>query len=56
MRLQNFRNLTLVCALLSFALLASPTLAQTQRRGQRGNIPGGFAEGRLMKKHAKRSV
>jgi len=53
MRLQEFRNRTLLCGLVGLALLASPTFGQTQRRGQRGNIPGGFAEGRLMKKHAK---
>jgi Spy/CpxP family protein refolding chaperone len=34
----------------SIGLLASPTLAQN--RGGRGNIPGGLAEGRLMKKNA----
>jgi Spy/CpxP family protein refolding chaperone len=52
MRLQNSRHWTLLlfCGLAGIALLASPTLAQN--RGGRSNTPGGFAEGRLMKKNA----
>jgi Spy/CpxP family protein refolding chaperone len=41
----------LFCALISVALLASA--ASGQRRTGRANTPGGFAEGRLMKKKAK---
>ena len=51
MRLQSSRRLMLFCALMSIALLASTALAQ--RRSARLNTPGGFAEGRLMKKQAK---
>jgi Spy/CpxP family protein refolding chaperone len=41
----------LFCALISVALLASA--ASAQRRTGRANTPGGYAEGRLMKKKAK---
>ena len=51
MRLQSSRRLMLFCALISIALLASA--ASAQRRSGRANTPGGFAEGRLMKKKAK---
>ena len=43
-------RLILFCGLISIALLASTAMAQ-QRSG-RANTPGGFAEGRLMKKKA----
>jgi len=51
MRRQHLRTMTVSCAALSLVLLAAPALSQ--RRGSRGSVPGGFAEGRLMKKHAK---
>jgi Spy/CpxP family protein refolding chaperone len=41
----------LFCAFISVAFLASAVSAQ--RRSARSNTPGGFAEGRLMKKKAK---
>ena len=44
------RRLILFCGLISIALLASTAMAQ-QRSG-RATTPGGFAEGRLMKKKA----
>ena len=49
MRLHSSRRLILFCGLMSIALLASTAMAQ-QRSGR---SPGGFAEGRLMKKKAK---
>jgi len=51
MRLHTSHPLVLCCALMCIALLASPVLAQ-QRKG-RASTPGGFAEGRMMKKKAK---
>jgi len=51
MRLRTSRHLIFFYALMGIALLAAPTLAQ--QRGGRANTPGGFAEGRLMKKKAK---
>ncbi len=51
MRLQSSRRLMFFCAFMSVALLASA--ASAQRRSARANTPGGFAEGRLMKKKAK---
>ena len=49
MRMRSSRRLILFCGLMSIALLASTAMAQ-QRSGR---SPGGFAEGRLMKKKAK---
>ena len=49
MRLHSSRRLILFCGLMSIALLASTAMAQ--QRSARS--PGGFAEGRLMKKKAK---
>jgi len=49
MRMHSSRRLMLFCGLMSIALLASTAMAQ-QRAGR---SPGGFAEGRLMKKKAK---
>ena len=49
MRLRSSRRLNLFCGLMSIALLASTAMAQ--QRSARS--PGGFAEGRLMKKKAK---
>ena len=51
MRLHPSRSLVLFCALVCMALLASPVLAQ-QRSG-RASTPGGFAEGRMMKRKAQ---
>ena len=51
MRSHRSHRLMLFCALMGIALLAAPTLAQ--QRGGRASTPGGFAEGRLMKKKAK---
>ena len=51
MRLHISRRLTLFCGLMSIALLAAT--APAQQRSGRSNTPGGFAEGRLMKKNAK---
>jgi Spy/CpxP family protein refolding chaperone len=51
MRLQNSQRSTLFCILMGVALLAAPALGQ--QRGGRASTPGGFAEGRLMKKKAK---
>jgi Spy/CpxP family protein refolding chaperone len=51
MRLHSSRHLLIFCGLMSIALLASTALGQ--RRGGRSNTPGGFAEGRMMKKNAK---
>ena len=51
MRLHISRRLTRVCGLMSIALLAAT--APAQQRSGRSNTPGGFAEGRLMKKNAK---
>ncbi len=48
MRLHSSRRLILFCGLMSIALLASTAMAQ--QRSARS--PGGFAEGRLMKKKA----
>ncbi len=49
MRMRSSRRLILFCGLMSVALLASTAMAQ-QRSGR---SPGGFAEGRLMKRNAK---
>jgi Spy/CpxP family protein refolding chaperone len=52
MRLHSSRHrLTLLCGVLSIALVASTAMAQ-QRSG-RSVAPGGGAEGRMMKKKAK---
>ncbi len=51
MRLNSSRHLTILCVFMSIAFLAATALAQ-QRSG-RSSIPGGFAEGRMMKKNAK---
>lgn len=51
MRSHRSHRLMLLFALMGIALLALPALAQ--QRGGRANTPGGFAEGRLMKKKAK---
>ena len=51
MRLHTSRRLTVFCGLMSIALLAAT--APAQQRARRSNTPGGFAEGRLMKKKAK---
>ncbi len=51
MSLHASRRLILFCGLLSIALLAAT--APAQQRSVRSNTPGGFAEGRLMKKKAK---
>jgi Spy/CpxP family protein refolding chaperone len=50
MRLHSSRRLILFCGLMSIALLASTAFAQ--QRARRPSTPGGFAEGRLMKKNA----
>ena len=50
MHLRPSRRLTLLCGLMSIALLA--TTAPAQQRAGRAGTPGGFAEGRLMKKKA----
>ena len=50
MRSHLSHRLMLFCALMGIALLAAPALAQ--QRGGRASTPGGFAEGRLMKKKA----
>ena len=51
MRLHSSRRLILFCGLMSIALLASTAVAQ--QRARRSAIPGGYAEGHLMKKKAK---
>ncbi len=51
MRLHSSRRLILFCGLMSIALLASTAMAQ--QRARRPSTPGGYAEGRLMKKNAK---
>ena len=51
MRLHTSRCLTLFCGLMSVVLLAAT--APAQQRARRSATPGGFAEGRLMKKKAK---
>ena len=51
MRLHSSRRLILFCGLMSIALLASTAVAQ--QRARRSVTPGGYAEGRLMKKNAK---
>ncbi len=51
MRIHSSRRLMLFCGLLSIALLASTAMAQQRSGGS--STPGGFAEGRLMKKKAK---
>ncbi len=51
MHLHPSRRLTLLCGLMSIAFLA--TTAPAQPRAGRAGTPGGFAEGRLMKKKAK---
>ena len=51
MRLHSSRRLIIFCGLMSVVLLASTAVAQ--QRARRGTTPGGYAEGRLMKKHAK---
>ncbi len=51
MRLHSSRRLILFCGLMSIALLASTAMAQ--QRSRRSSTPGGYAEGRLMKKNAK---
>jgi Spy/CpxP family protein refolding chaperone len=51
MRLHSSRRLILFCGLMSIAVLASTAMAQ--QRSRRSSTPGGFAEGRLMKKNAK---
>jgi Spy/CpxP family protein refolding chaperone len=53
MRLHPTRRLALLCCLMSLTLLAGSAIAQQQQRAGRGSTPGGFAEGRLMKKKAK---
>lgn len=50
MRLHSSRRLILFCGLISIALLASTAMAQQRRRS---TTPGGYAEGRLMKRNAK---
>ena len=50
MRSHLSHRLMFFCALMGIALLAAPALAQ--QRGGRASTPGGFAEGRLMKKKA----
>ena len=50
MRIRSSRRLILFCGLMSIALLASTAMAQ--QRARRSTIPGGYAEGRLMKKKA----
>ena len=51
MRFHSSRRLIVFCGLMSIVLLASSAMAQ--QRGRRSTTPGGFAEGRLMKKNAK---
>ncbi len=51
MRLHSSRRLILFCGLMSIALLASTAMAQ--QRARRSTTPGGYAEGRLMKRNAK---
>ncbi len=51
MRMHSSRRLMLFCGLMSIALLASTAMAQ--QRSRRSSIPGGSAEGRLMKKNAE---
>ncbi len=50
MRLHSSRRLMFFCGLMSIALLASTAMAQ--QRSRRANTPGGYAEGRLMKRKA----
>jgi len=52
MRMHSSRRLILFCGLMSIALLASTAMAQ-QRARRSTTTPGGYAEGRLMKKNAK---
>ncbi len=51
MRLHSSRRLILFCGLMSIALLASTAMAQ--QRARRTTTPGGYAEGRLMKRKAE---
>jgi Spy/CpxP family protein refolding chaperone len=51
MRVHSSRRLILFCGLMSIVLFASSAMAQ--QRGRRATTPGGFAEGRMMKKNAK---
>jgi Spy/CpxP family protein refolding chaperone len=50
MRMRSSRRLILFCGFMSIALLASTAMAQ--QRARRPSTPGGYAEGRLMKKKA----
>ena len=51
MRMCSSRRLILFCGLMSIVLLASTAMAQ--QRARRSNNPGGYAEGRLMKRNVK---
>ena len=50
MRLHSSRRLMLFCGLMGIAFLASTAMAQ--QRSRRPTTPGGYAEGRLMKRKA----